>query len=168
MSAGVDYARWRKLIYKLQLIAAFTAFFSEIVVNAILYFTRSQGYAPETIVSKLLRYLILTSAINFGSILTGQIILRRIPENSPRQRYVLVMTIAVICIDIAYSHYQFGVTLGIFVIPMLLCILYEDFKLHKITLIVCVAGLLAASIARGLDPEYNTDIIPISLIEPKR
>ncbi len=160
----VDYARWRKLIYKLQLVAAFTTFAAEIVINTILYVTRSQGYAPETIVAKLLRYLVLTSFINFGSIFTGQIILRHIPENSPRQRYVLVMTIHIICIDVAYSHYQFGVTLGIFVIPVLLCILYEDFKLHRITIIVSIFGLLAAAIARGLDPGYNTDIVPETMI----
>ena len=160
----VDYARWRKLIYKLQLIAAFTTFVAEIVINTILYVTRSQGYAPDTIVAKLLRYLVLTSFINFGSIFTGQIILRHIPENSPRQRYVLVMTIHIICIDVAYSHYQFGVTLGIFVIPVLLCILYEDFKLHRITIIVSIFGLLAAAIARGLDPGYNTDIVPETMI----
>lgn len=160
----VDYARWRRLIYKLQLIAAFTAFFAELGINALLYFTRSQGYSPETIAEKLFRYLFLTSLINFGSIIIGRIILRRIPENSPSQRYVLVMTIAAICINVAYSHYHFGVTLGIFVIPMLLCILYEDFKLHRITLIVCIVGLLVSSIARGLDPEYNTDIVAISLI----
>ena len=160
----VDYARWRKLIYKLQLVAAFTTFVAEIVINTILYVTRSQGYAPETIVAKLLRYLVLTSFINFGSIFTGQIILRHIPENSPRQRYVLVMTIHIICIDVAYSHYQFGVTLGIFVIPVLLCILYEDFKLHRITIIVSIFGLLAAAIARGLDPGYNTDIVPETMI----
>ena len=160
----VDYARWRKLIYKLQLVAAFTTFVAEIVINTILYVTRSQGYAPDTIVAKLLRYLVLTSFINFGSIFTGQIILRHIPENSPRQRYVLVMTIHIICIDVAYSHYQFGVTLGIFVIPVLLCILYEDFKLHRITIIVSIFGLLAAAIARGLDPGYNTDIVPETMI----
>ena len=160
----VDYARWRKLIYKLQLVAAFTTFFAEIVINTILYLTRSQGYAPETIVAKLFRYLFLTSFINFGSILTGQLILRHIPENSPSQRYVLVMTIQIICIDVAYSHYQFGVTLGIFVIPVLLCILYEDFKLHKITMIVSIFGLLAAATARSFDPGYNTDIFPETLI----
>ena len=160
----VDYARWRKLIYKLQLVAAFTTFFAEIVINTILYLTRSQGYAPETIVAKLFRYLFLTSFINFGSILIGQLILRHIPENSPSQRYVLVMTIHIICIDVAYSHYQFGVTLGIFVIPVLLCILYEDFKLHKITMIVSIFGLLAAATARSLDPGYNTDIFPETLI----
>jgi len=160
----VDYARWRKLIYKLQLIAAFTTLIAEIVINILLYITRSQGYGPDTIIEKLFRYLFLTSFINFGSIFTGQIILRNIPENSPRQRYVLVMTIEVICIDVAYSHYQFGVTLGIFVIPLLLCILYEDFKLHKITIIVSMLGLLAAAIARALDPAYNTDIIAETLI----
>ncbi len=160
----VDYARWRKLIYKVQLIAAFATLIAEIIINTILYVTRSQGYGPETIVSKLLRYLLLTSLINFGSIIAGRIILSRIPENSPRQRYVLVMTIEAICIDVAYSHYQFGVTLGIFVIPLSFCILYEDFKLHNITLAVSIAGLLAAAIARGLDPVYNTDIVAETII----
>lgn len=160
----VDYARWRKLISKVQLIAAFATLLAEIVINTILYVTRSQGYSPETIVSKLLRYLLLTSLINFGAIIAGRIILSRIPENSPRQRYVLVMTIEAICIDVAYSHYQFGVTLGIFVIPLSFCILYEDFKLHNITLAVSIAGLLTAAIARGLDPVYNTDIVAETII----
>ena len=39
---------------------------TKILNNFLLYLTRTQGYGPDTIVEKLVRYLFLTSAINFG------------------------------------------------------------------------------------------------------
>ena len=62
----IEYARWGKIVIKSQLIIASIVCLIEILNNFLLYLTRAQGYGPDTIVEKLVRYLFLTSAINFG------------------------------------------------------------------------------------------------------
>ena len=61
----VEYEKWSRIIIKVQLIIAVIVFAIEILNNILLYTTRSQGYGPDTIVEKLIRYLLITSIFNF-------------------------------------------------------------------------------------------------------
>lgn len=64
----------------------------------------------------------------------------------------------------AFSHYQFSVTLAIFVIPIVISILYEDGSLIFFTAFISTIGNLVAIIARATDAEYNKDIGPEAII----
>ena len=46
----VEYERWGRVVVKAQLIIALVVFVIELINNALLYVTRSQGYGPDTIV----------------------------------------------------------------------------------------------------------------------
>lgn len=159
----VDYGRWSKIIIKAQLIIATIVFILEVVNNALLYVTRSQGYGPDTIVEKLIRYLILTSVFNFGFIILSVIVDRKVKDEK-NKRFILMFFTTLICTDVAFSHYQFSVTLAIFVLPMVICILYEDSKLAVFTLIISMIGDVIAVMARASDSAYNKDIGPEAAI----
>jgi len=73
----IDYEKWGQLIVRSQLIIASVVCVVEIISNTLLYVTRSQGYGPDTIVAKLLRYLFLTSLINFGLVVISNIVEKR-------------------------------------------------------------------------------------------
>lgn len=160
---NVDVGKWERVIFITQLIIAGCVCLVEIVNNALLYITRSQGYGPDTIVEKLIRYLFLTTIINFGAIIVGQILIKK-TEDAEWKKYIAIFVTIVMCTDVAFSHYQFACTLVIYVIPLTASILFEDTELTKATLVVCLIGQTIAVVARALDPLYNKDIGPEAAI----
>ena len=159
----IEYARWGKVVVKSQMIIASVVCVIEILNNILLYLNRAQGYGPDTIVEKLGRYLLLTSAINFGLVWLSYQFEKRI-RNEKLKRYLLMFFMVLLCTDVALSHYQFSICFGLFVVPIIMCTLYEDWKLTLYTLILSLAGELTAVLARGFDPEYNHDIGPEAAI----
>ncbi|MDO4967048.1 MAG: HD-GYP domain-containing protein [Lachnospiraceae bacterium] len=162
-SYTIEYARWDNVVITAQLIIASLVCVIEILNNTLLYVTRSQGYGPDTIVQKLLRYLILTTVFNFGMLILSKIIEKKVVDDILK-RYLLMFFTTLICTDVAFSHYQFAVTLAIFVIPVVISILYEDGKLTIFTTIISTVGDLVAIYARAIDTEYNKDIGPEAVI----
>lgn len=162
-SYTIEYKRWDNVVITAQLIIASVVCVIEIANNTLLYVTRSQGYGPDTIVQKLLRYLILTTVFNFGMLILSKIVEKKVTDDI-KKRYLLMTFTTLICTDVAFSHYQFAVTLAIFVIPIVISILYEDGKLTTFTTIISTVGSLVAIFARATDAEYNKDIGPEALI----
>lgn len=162
-SYTIEYKRWDNVVITAQLIIASVVCVIEILNNILLYVTRSQGYAPDTIVSKLIRYLFITSLINFGMLILSIIAEKKV-EDDNKKRYLLMFLTTLICTDVAFSHYQFAVTLAIFVIPVVISILYEDGNLTTFTTVISTAGNIVAIIARASDAEYNKDIGPEAVI----
>jgi len=145
------------------LIIASAIFLTEVINNYILYATRSQGYGPDTIVSKLLRYLVITTIVNFGCVIYSRIYNKK-SVNLESKKYTIMTCTIIICTNVAFSHYQFASTLCIFVVPIVLSILFEDRGLNVYVFILSLIGLFIAVIARALDPLYNKDIVPEAMI----
>lgn len=159
----VDYDKWHREIFLMQLLIAGFVFIIEVADNAILYVTRSQGYGPDTIVEKLIRYLLITTIINFGCILVGKIVTMR-SKDIEMKKYTLILCTTIMCTDVSFSHYQFASTLVIFVIPILVSILYEDMALTLTATVFSLVGQTIAVVARMIDPGYNKDIGPEAII----
>lgn len=159
----IENARWEHVVISAQLIIASAVCLVEILNNALLYVTRSQGYGPDTIVEKLLRYLVLTSVINFGMVICSLIAEKRL-KDEPAKNYMLMFFTVLMCTDVAFSHYQFAVTFAIFVVPIVISILFEDWKLSVFTTITSLLGELIAILARAKDADYNKDIGPEAII----
>lgn len=159
----VEYEKWHREIYIIQLIIAGFVFVIEVVDNALLYVTRSQGYGPDTIVEKLIRYLLITTVINFGLILIGRIVVAR-SKDLELKKFVLILCTTIICTNVSFTHYQFASTLVAFVVPILVSILYEDISLTFTAMVLSLFGQTVAVVARALDPGYNKDIGPEALI----
>lgn len=162
-SYTIEYKRWDSVVIRAQLIIASVVCVIEILNNTLLYVTRSQGYGPDTIVQKLLRYLILTTVFNFGMLILSVIVEKKVKDDF-NKRYLLMILTTLMCTDVAFSHYQFAVTLAIFVIPIVISILYEDVSLTVFTTVISTIGNLVAIIARAKDAGYNKDIGPEAVI----
>lgn len=159
----INYEYWRKVITRAQIGMAICVFFVEIVVNTILYVTRSQGYNPDTIVEKLIRYQLITTLCNVLPIFLSCVLCKNIKEDQVR-KYVLTLAMALICLNTAYSHYQFAPTFLTFIIPILFTIMYEDKKMCRNITITAVVLLMMPIFARGRDQQYNADIVPETII----
>lgn len=159
----VNYEYWRKIITRAQIGMAVCIFIVEAVVNTILYVTRSQGYNPDTIVNKLIRYQLLTTLFNVLVICLSCFLCRCIKSDGKR-KYILTIAMSLICLNTAYSHYQFTPTFLTFIIPILFTIMYEDKKMCRNITIMVVMMLIIPILARGGDSLYNVDIVPESII----
>ena len=158
-SDKINYEKTSRIIYKIQLLVASCIFITEIVDNAVLYITRSQGYGPDTIQQKLIRYLLVPTIIDFGVILYSRYRLRK-GLDIDNQKLVLIFSTTVICTNVAFTHYQFASVLVVFILPLLVSILYEDPQLSIVALSFALVGQTVAVVARAIDPLYNKDIIP--------
>ena len=162
-SYKVDYAKLDKIILTAQLLIAGCILITEIIDNYILYATRSQGYGPDTIVQKLIRYLLVPTIINFGLVLFAYLGTRKNKDITSR-KFTMLLCATLMCADVASTHYQFASTFIIFIIPLLFCVLYEDNSLIIAALVMSLIGQTFAIIARAIDPLYNKDIIPEAAI----
>ena len=154
---SVNYVRWKRVLLLAQLVMAGLTFLAEAYGNVLLYILGAQGYGPDTIVEKVLRYLVLTTVINFGSILLGQVVIRQV-KNVNLEKYILIAVLEILCFNAAFSHYQFTIVYSVFAIPVVLCVLYEDVRLSKWTAIVSSCALAVCVTARALDPVYNREV----------
>lgn len=159
----IDYAQWQRLIKKVLLGMAIAQFVVEVVVNTILFVTKQQGYNEDTIVAKLVRYQLLTTAFNIVVMVLCHLLCEKIKSND-RKKYVLTLSMSLVCFNIAYSHYQFAPTFLTFTIPLVFTIMYEDKKMCGNITIIDTALVLLPIVARGMDPGYNTDIVPEAII----
>ena len=161
--AQIDYQKWNRIILKSQIIISIIIFVTEVVDNILLYVTRSQGYGPDTIQWKLIRYLILPTVIDLLLILVSDFVIRK-SNNDKLQRIVLILNMVLICTNIAFTHYQFAITLVLYCIPITISIVYEKISLTTLALILSYLTQSIAIVARGLDPVYGEDIIPTAVI----
>ena len=138
-------------------------FVIELINNALLYVTRSQGYGPDTIVEKLIRYLLITTIFNFSLVILS-ILVEKFVKDATTRRFLLMLFMVLLCSNVAVSHYQFAVTLACFVIPIVVSILFEENMLSIFTLFTSMLALLVAVLTRAADSAYNKDIGPEAAI----
>lgn len=159
----INYDRWQKVIKNASIGVAAAQFFVEIIVNTLLYINRQQGYNEKTIVSKLIRYLLLTTLFNVFVISVMFLLCRKIKSNS-KKKYILTFAMCLICFNVSYSHYQFAPTFLTFSIPLIFTIMYEDKTMCRNITIVNICLLIPAILARASDKGYNADIGPEAII----
>ncbi len=159
----IDYAQWQRLIKRALLGMAIVQFIVEAVVNTILFVTKQQGYNEATIVAKLIRYQLLTTLFNIVVMVVCSLLCVKI-KSDDKKKYVLTLSMSLVCFNIAYSHYQFAPTFLTFTIPLVFTIMYEDKKMCGNVTIVDIALMMLPIVARGMDEGYNTDIVPEAII----
>ncbi|MCI6561027.1 MAG: HD-GYP domain-containing protein [Ruminococcus sp.] len=159
----IEYEQWRKVITRAQIGMAICVFFAEAVVNTLLYITRSQGYNPDTIVNKLIRYQLITTLCNILPVSLSWILCKFTQSNQVR-KYILTIAMSLICLNTSFSHYQFAPTFLTFIIPIMFTIMYEDKIMCRNITIISILMLIPPIIARGTDKSYNADIGPEAII----
>lgn len=159
----IEYEQWRKVITRAQIGMAICVFIAEAVVNTLLYITRSQGYSPDTIAGKLIRYQLITTLCNVLPVAISWSLCKFIKKDQV-QKYILTLAMSLICLNTSFSHYQFTPTFLTFIIPIMFTIMYEDKIMCRNITVISVLMLIIPIIARGTDSGYNADIGPEAVI----
>lgn len=159
----INYEHWQKVIKKSIIGMSVCQFCVEIVVNTLLFITGQQGYNENTIVSKLIRYQLMTTLFNLIVIIICFFLCNKI-KSDEKKKYILTLSMSLICLNIAFSHYQFAPTFLTFTMPLTFTIMYEDKKMCWNVTVFDIAVLMIAVISRGTDSEYNVNIVPETII----
>ncbi len=162
-SEKIDYIQWQRLIKRALLGMAIAQFVVEAVVNTILFATKQQGYNESTIAAKLIRYQLLTTAFNIMVMALCHFLCANV-KSDDKKKYILTISMSLVCFNIAYSHYQFAPTFLTFTIPLVFTIMYEDKKMCRNVTVIDIALMAIPIVARGMDVGYNTDIVPEAII----
>lgn len=162
-SEEINYEHWQKVIKKALIGMSICQFLVEVVVNTLLFVTKEQGYNEQTIVGKLIRYQVMTTLFNVLVILICYLLCEKL-KNENKKKYILTLSMSLICLNISYSHYQFAPTFLTFTIPLVFTIMYEDKKMCRNVTIVNLAFMLIAVMARAFDPGYNANVVPEAII----
>ncbi len=162
-SEKIDYIQWQRLIKRALLGMAIAQFVVEAVVNTILFVTKQQGYNESTIAAKLIRYQLLTTAFNIMVMVLCHFLCANV-KSDDKKKYILTISMSLVCFNIAYSHYQFAPTFLTFTIPLVFTIMYEDKKMCRNVTVIDIALMAIPIVARGMDAGYNTDIVPEAII----
>ncbi len=162
-SEKIDYIQWQRLIKRALLGMAIAQFVVEAVVNTILFVTKQQGYNESTIAAKLIRYQLLTTAFNIMVMVLCHFLCANV-KSDDKKKYILTISMSLVCFNIAYSHYQFAPTFLTFTIPLVFTIMYEDKKMCRNVTVIDIALMAIPIVARGMDVGYNTDIVPEAII----
>lgn len=159
----INYDYWQRVIIGALIGMSICLFIVEIIVNSVLFFTGSQGYNSETIVGKLIRYQLITTVFDISVVVICSNLCKKIANNDIK-KYILTVSMVLICFNTAFSHYQFSPAFLCFIIPMMFTIMYEDVKMSRIITGVVIATLIGPIIARGVDSEYGANIVPEAII----
>lgn len=116
-SEEINYEHWQKVIKKALIGMSICQFLVEVVVNTLLFVTKEQGYNEQTIVGKLIRYQVMTTLFNVLVILICYLLCEKL-KNENKKKYILTLSMSLICLNISYSHYQFAPTFLTFTIPL--------------------------------------------------
>lgn len=159
----INYKYWQNLIKKALIAIAASQFLVEVIVNTLLFVNHQQGYNEGTIIEKLIRYQLLTSLFNVFVIFLCYFLCNKIRSEGAK-KYILTVSMSLLCFNIAYSHYQFAPTFLTFTAPLVFTIMYEDKKMCRNITVIDMAILILPFLARGLDAGYNANIVPEAII----
>ncbi len=163
-SEKLDYKKTKKIITTILILIVAWIFFIEVADNIMLYITRSQGYGPDTLVEKLFRYLFITTLFNLCCVVVPIIINKALHFSYEKQCTSFLVGLSFVSCNVMYSHYQFSISYGIVVLPVIVAILIESRKLLKFIIGFNFFGLALGVFMRAKDPLYNKDIIPEAII----
>lgn len=159
----INYEHWQKIIKKAIIGMSICQFCVEVVVNTLLFLTEQQGYNQNTIVGKLIRYQLMTTLFNLVVMTICFFSCHKI-KSDEKKKYILTISMSLICLNISFSHYQFAPTFLTYSLPLIFTIMYEDKRMCWNITGVNIAMLMIAVIARGTDSEYNVNIVPETII----
>ena len=159
-----DLKHWNKMLKRCQWIMAFSVLAIEIAANFLLSNDQAQGYNEDNFQYKIFRYLILTTIINFSNVLLSQLIVKLGKIRPNAEKYVLMISVILLCANITFSHYQFACVFPVFSIPIMISVLYEAKSFSLLSTALSLIAVSPGIISRICDPLYNSDAVPEAII----
>lgn len=156
--------RFEKMMRHIQWLFVVGTFIIESVVITLLihffYSEKTANFKQEFVI----RYLLITTALNVSVVLIANILLRKVDKNNRFHKYLLIMPIIVICTNIVVTHYEFENTFLVFLIPIILTTLYQQVNFTLIVTLCSAAGITVGLLAKGRDADYSFDVMPVAVI----
>lgn len=139
------YTKWRKRILNTNRYLIFIIFAAESLMFFVLY---GEDLILIPISAYLLRFLLLPTVINGAVLLAGSAVLEKKAGDWKWINYVPIIQQILICTVVASVHCMFRVTLGIYCIPIMLTIIFNDKRMSRNISLISLLGLLIVCLYR--------------------
>ncbi len=156
-----EFTRWRRILFKVNLLIAAVVFLLEAVIVMLLY---NGGLPAEQLPEHILRYMIIPSAVNAAALCAEFVLMKRFTHTETLQNAIVLMTMTVISTVAASVHYAYEDTMALFCIPILTSAVFYNKKLTLATAAANTCGFAvstafryAGTFGKGLN---DRDILP--------
>ena len=156
--------RCNKLLRNTQWFMAFSIFFTEIVTNLMLYFTGDVRYGPENVAWMFLRYLVITTIVNFSALFLSRLAIRLFKLDVYKEKYALMAGLLIIMTNVSYSHYDFFIVFCSFIAPIIIASLYESKRFYNAVSALCFVGIAPGLIGKLLNPLFGISAVPETVL----
>lgn len=140
------YVKWQRLFMRANVVCALIVLATEIGMFFALW---KGGLLIQPVPEYLRDFLILPSLTNALLLALSRLLTRIFAGRDRVQRYVPVLTLALMCLVVASTHFFFAVSLCTFCLPVFSTAIYGDGKMTNRTTALCLLFMLL-SVAKGV------------------
>ncbi len=141
------HEKWRRTLFKTNIYVAIFIFLVEFFMY---FFLKSSDLIVSTPEGYFIRYLLIPTAANSLIIITGFILLKKLPSTSRMINYVPSLQQILMGVVVSSTHYVFSAALCVFCIPLFVTIIFSSKKITRRIGILCFAALFIEIIQRTL------------------
>ncbi len=139
-------------------------FLIEIVTNIVFYKTGDPAYQNGGAYWMFFRYLVLTSAFNFGTLFLSRLILILFKINIYKEKNVLMVALLMTMTSVTYSHFDFFIVYSAFFAPIVIASLYESRRFYLITTVLCFVGTAPGLLTKIFYHRFSFKVIPETVL----
>lgn len=140
------YEKWRRAIFKANMICAGVILLMEIIIWWIFEF---QDLRMQPLGDYLTRFLLLPTCMNILILMIGYLAMMKYANNVKAMNYIPLIQMVFLCFSLCVFHNLFSVLLCSFSFPIFLTAIFNDRKMTKRITLICVIGI---TLAQGLGP----------------
>ena len=148
------YEKWRKAIFKANIICAGIIFLMELLIWGIF---ECQNLRMQPLGDYLTRFLLLPTCTNILILLLGFFAGRMFVDNEKVMNYIPLIQMVFLCFSLCVFHNLFSVLLCSFSFPIFLTAIFNDRKMTKRITIFCIIGI---TLSQALGPVVNQSLNP--------
>lgn len=147
---------WLHLHYKISVNLVIFAFFIECLIGWIIC---NSDLLHTTIPIYLVKFLLIPSVLNGVCIFIEYNVMKSMNISQKKKTYIVSLLFIIICFTLFTAHGALSAVYFIFMFPILLTMIYADYKLTTITFISCMASVIVSELF------LKWDIDKVSIME---
>lgn len=133
-----DFTRWRRVLFKVNLLMAAVFFLLEAISVMFLCFG---SLASRQFTECFRQYILVPTAVNAAALAAEVFLLKKYPRNGLLQDAAALIAMTVICTSAASAQYSYESFTAVFCIPVFASIVFCNKKLILTTAAACLCGL---------------------------
>ena len=155
---------WYKVIIIIQLLAVLIQFLAESINSILMLSLGTSSYCIESTSQKTDKYAFLSLLISILIIFAGALLLRITKKHEALRKYILIITLLLMCVNITVTHAEYTILLSVFAFPIVSTLIFEDKVLTRITTMLSMLGVTPVIVTRLSNLENTHNFISEAIL----